>query len=151
MMKSRVVMNADISKTDESNPRGGSWTAIPLLHGIWVCLGLAFVWLAWNTYNAYDLDDLLYTISDTQRTRLIWSFVATTASLAAWLGLWHTLACRRHHRRLLSSMQRSEHAYTEKVLPEGEAHYWELFENASDFIYTLDMHGHFARAFYRYQ
>src|SRR5262249_39679505 len=47
------------------------------------------------------------------------------------------------HRRLLSSMKRSEPKYTEIALPENEAHYWELFENASDFIYTLDMHGHF--------
>jgi PAS domain S-box-containing protein len=39
-------------------------------------------------------------------------------------------------------MQRSKHEYTERALPEDEAHYWELFENASDFIYTLDMHGH---------
>src|SRR5262249_16517295 len=136
-------MHANVSKTDKSNRRGSSWAPIPLLHGVWLCLGLAFVWLAWNTYDAYDLDDLLYTISATQRTRLIWSFVATTATLAAWLGIWHALACRRHHRRLLSSIKRSEPKYTEIALPENEAHYWELFENASDFIYTLDMHGHF--------
>ena len=75
MTKSRVAMHANLSKTDASNSRGSSWTLIPLLHGVWVCLGLAFVWLAWNTYDAYDLNDLLYTISDTQRTRLIGSFV----------------------------------------------------------------------------
>jgi PAS domain S-box-containing protein len=26
---------------------------------------------------------------------------------------------------------------------QAEEHYWELFENASDFVYTLDMHGYF--------
>jgi PAS domain S-box-containing protein len=179
--KSRVAINTNVSKTAESNGRESSWSPIPLLHGVWVCLGLAFVWLAWNTYDAYDLDDLLYTISATQRTRLIWSFVATTAALAAWLGIWHALACRRHHRRLLSSMKRSEHEYFERALPENEEawkkanaeletrvvqrtaelerineqlhleiaqhrqteeHYWELFENASDLVYTVDMQGH---------
>src|SRR6266568_6727127 len=138
-----MAMNSDISKTDESNGRRSSWTPIPLLPGVWVCLGLAFVWLVWDTYNTYDDGYLLHTISDAQRTRLIWSFVATTAALAAWLGSWHALACRRHHRRLLSSIKRSEHEHTERALPENEAHYWELFENASDLIYTLDMHGHF--------
>ena len=262
-------MNSDVSKTDESNGRGSSGPPIPLLHGTWTCLGLAFVWVVWNTYNAYHVDNLIHarqiraevlrgvighlddasmtaarmvvatgeqrweeryqqvatawanalheaqdlrplvsdvaimslkvaarrtedlerqaftlirqghadaarsvllgpeyekqrqlvvqgiqafldelraqfnTMHRTQHTKLIWSFIATTAALAAWLGIWHALACRRHHRRLLSSMQRSEHEYTERALPEKEAHYWELFENASDFIYTLDMHGHF--------
>jgi len=69
--------------------------------------------------------------------------VTTAVILAAWLGSWHALACRRQRRRLLSSMQSSEHASAERALPENEVHYWALFENASDFIYTLDMHGHF--------
>ncbi len=133
------IQDSDISKTDESNGRRSSWTPIPLLPGVWVCLGLAFVWLVWDTYNTYDDGYLLHTISDAQRARLIWSFVATTAALAAWLGSWHALACRRHHRRLLSSIKRSEHEHTERALPENEAHYWELFENASDLIYTLDL------------
>jgi PAS domain S-box-containing protein len=90
----------------------------------------------------YDVDHLHHTISDAQRTRLIWSFVAATATLAAWLGIRHALECRRHHRHLLSSMQRSEHEHTEIALPKDEAHYWELFENASDFVYTLDMQEH---------
>src|SRR5262249_10075032 len=83
------------------------------------------------------------TMHRTQYTKLLWSLIATTAALAAWLGSWHALACRRHHRRLLSSMQRSEPEHTAIARPEKEAHYWELFENASDFVYTLDMHGHF--------
>ena len=40
-------------------------------------------------------------------------------------------------------MQRSERERTERVLQESAAHYWDLFENASDFIYTLDMQRHF--------
>jgi two-component system, sensor histidine kinase and response regulator len=140
--KSKVAMNADISKTDESNGRRSSGPSIPLLPGVWGCLGLAFVWLVWNTYDAYDVDHLFHTISDVQRTRLIWSFVATIAALAPWLGIWHALVCRRRHQRLFSSIKRSEHEHTEIALPESEAHYWELFENASDLVYTVDMQGH---------
>jgi PAS domain S-box-containing protein len=83
------------------------------------------------------------TMRRTQHTKLIWSFVVTIATLTAWLGSWHALLWRRHCRRGLSSMQRGEYTYAERALPENEAHYWELFENASDFVYTLDMHGHF--------
>src|SRR5262245_52791107 len=101
-------MNAEVSKTNESNGRRSSGPSIPLLPGVWGCLGLAFVWLVWNTYDAYDVDHLLHTISDAQRTRLIWSWVATIAALAAWLGIWHALVCRRPHPPLFSSMQRSE-------------------------------------------
>ena len=265
-------MNSDVSKTDESNGRGSSWPPIPLLPGGWACLGLAFVWLVWNTYNAYHVDNLIHarqirtealrgvivhlddasmmaarmvavtgeqrweeryqqvatawadalheaqdlsplvsdvaimslkaaakrtvdierqafalvqqghaeaardvlfgqeyeeqrrlvvqgiqvfldeistqfnTIDRAQHTKLIWSFVATMLVLATWLGIWHALACRRHHRRLLSSMKRSEHGHTDIALPENEAHYWELFENASDFVYTCDMQGHLTSA-----
>ena len=39
-------------------------------------------------------------------------------------------------------MKRSKHEHTEIALPKNEAHYWELFENASDFVYTLDMQEH---------
>ena len=124
-------MNADVSRTDENNDRGSGWIPIYLLHGIWVCLGLAFVWLAWNTYHTYH------------SPRLVWSFVTTAVILAACLGIWHPLICRRHYQRLLSSMQRSERERTERVLQESAAHYWDLFENASDFIYTLDMQRHF--------
>ena len=98
--KSRVAMQAEVAKTDESNDRGSSWPPRPLLPGVWVGLGLAFVWLlVWNTYDAYDVDHLLHTISDAQRTRLMWSFVATTAALGAWLGIWRALVCHRHHQR----------------------------------------------------
>ena len=86
------------------------------------------------------------TIDRAQHTKLIWSFVATMAVLATWLGIWHALTCQRHRRRLLSSMKRSEHGHTDIALPENEAHYWELFENASDFVYTCDMQGHLTSA-----
>src|SRR5215510_12819912 len=265
-------MNSDVSKTDESNARGSRWPPIPLLSGAWACLGLAFVWLVWHTYNAYHVDNLLHarqirtealrgvivplddasmmaarmvavtgeqrweeryqllasawvdalheaqglrplvsdvaimslkaaakrtgdmekqafalvqqghaaaardvlfgqeyekqrqlavqgmqvfldeisaqfnTMYHAQHTKLIRSFVATLVVLATWLGIWHALACRRHHRRLLSAVKRNEHEHTEIALPENEAHYWELFENASDFVYTCDMHGHLTSA-----
>src|SRR5215831_8839299 len=51
-------MNADISRTDESNDRKSSWPPLPLLPGVWVCLSLALVWLAWNAYQAYHVDNL---------------------------------------------------------------------------------------------
>src|SRR5215471_6806468 len=129
--KSRAIMNADVSRTDENHDRGSSGPPIYLLHGIRVCLGLAFVWLAWNTYHIYH------------SSGLVCSFVTTAVILAACLGMWHTLICRRHYQHLLSSMQRSERARTERVLQESAAHYWDLFENASDFIYTIDMQRRF--------
>ena len=121
LTKSRVAMNSDVSKTDESNGRRSSWTPTPLLPGVWVCLGFAFVWLVWNTYNMYDVDHLLHTISDAQRTRLIWSLLLQQLP---WPPGWVSgmlSQCRRHHRRLLSSMQRSEHEHTEIALPRGRS------------------------------
>src|SRR5215510_16336393 len=58
--KSRVAMNADVAKTDESRGRGSSRLPLPLLSGAWAFLGLAFVWLVWNTYNAYHVDNLIH-------------------------------------------------------------------------------------------
>src|SRR5215475_8742041 len=139
--KSRVAMNSDGSKTDESNGRGSSWPPIPLLPGVWVCLGLVFGWLVWNIYHTYDVDNLPHIISDAQRTRLIWSLVVTIVVLAVWLSIGHALIYRRHHQRLFCSMKRGERERNEIALRESEAHYWELFENASDFVYTADMQG----------
>src|SRR5262245_34881008 len=53
-------MNSDVSETDESNGRGSSWTPIPLLLGAWAFLGLASIWLVWNTYHAYHVDNLIH-------------------------------------------------------------------------------------------
>ena len=95
--------------------------------------------------NAF-LDDLraqYNAMCRAQHTKLVWSLVATAVVLATWLGIWHALTRRRHHHRLLSSMKRNERERTEIALRETEEHYWELFENASDFVYTLSMHGHF--------
>jgi two-component system, sensor histidine kinase and response regulator len=92
------------------------------------------------------LDDLraqYNTLCRAQHAKLVWSLVATTVVLAAWLGIWHALARYRHHHRLFFSMKKNERERTELVLRQTEKHYWELFENASDFVYTLDMHGHF--------
>jgi PAS domain S-box-containing protein len=67
--------------------------------------------------------------------------VAATLALAAWLGLGHALAYRRRQQRLLRSLQRRAGERTQVALQHHEAHYWELFENASDMVYTVDMHG----------
>jgi PAS domain S-box-containing protein len=40
-------------------------------------------------------------------------------------------------------MKRGERERTERALRESEAHYWELFENACDFVYTCDMQRRF--------
>lgn len=266
-MESTVVMNSAVSRTDESNGRGSGWTPLHLLPGVWICLGLAFVWLAWHTYNTYQVanlidarqlriaalrgvimhgDDVLTlsarmavmtgeqrweeryhqavtawaealhkaqqltppgsriavmsltaarkrtaaiesqaltllrqgqadaargvlfgpeyeaqrqlvvqeiptfldelstqgtTLHRTHHTQLVWSVGATMVALAAWLGLWQALACRRQQ-HLALSMQRSAGEQTARALQEHEAHYQELFENASDFVYTIDMQGH---------
>src|SRR5215467_1798488 len=129
--KSRATMHSDMARTDENIDRGCDWLPIYVRHGVWAFLGLAFAWLAWNTYDTYH------------SPRRVGSFVTTAAILVACLGLCHTLICRRYYQRLLSSMQRSERERTERVLQESTAHYWDLFENASDFIYTIDMQRHF--------
>jgi PAS domain S-box-containing protein len=264
-------MNFDVSKTEESNGRGSSWPPIPLLPEVWVCLGFVCIWLVWNIYNAYHIDNLIHarqlraetlrgvvvhldealmaarmaavtgdqrweeryqhvatiwadalhkaqelgpmvshvdlmsvaaaakriggierqafalvqqghaeaahdvlsgqeyeaqrrlvvqgiqeflneistqfnTMYRAQHIKLIWSFIATMVTLATSLGIGQALASRRHHRRLLSSITRSEHEPPEVALPKNEAHYWELFENASDFVYTCDMHGYLTSA-----
>jgi len=44
---------------------------------------------------------------------------------------------------MFSTMARGERERTERALLESEAHYWELFENACDFVYTCDMQRRF--------
>ncbi|MGE3539247.1 MAG: response regulator [Candidatus Tectimicrobiota bacterium] len=75
--------------------------------------------------------------------QFFWWSMGTLLSLTAWLGLWYVLRSRRQHQHALSSMQRDERARTANALRESEAHYWELFENASDMVYTCNMHGQF--------
>jgi PAS domain S-box-containing protein len=266
-MESMVAMNSAVSRTDASNGRGSGWTPLHLLPGVWVCLGLAFVWLAWHTYNTYQVaslidarqvriaalrgviihgDDVLTlsarmavvtreqrweeryhqavtawaealhkahqltppgsrvtvmsltaarkrtaaiesqaltllrqgqadaarevlfgpeyeaqrqfvvqkipafldelstqgtTLHRAHHTQLVWSVGATMVALAAWLGLWQALTCRRQQ-HLVLSMTKSARERTARALREHEAYYRELFENASDFVYTIDMQGH---------
>ena len=262
-----VAMHSDVAGAAQGNTTGSAWTPMHMLSGVWVCLGLACVWLAWNTYTVYQaaasihtqevrtealhsaivhLDEMLTMSASmavvpgeqrweerywqvasawtdalrevpantplvsgvaltslttaakrtadleaqaltllqqghteaardvlfsqeyadqrqrlvqniqaffdelraqgnakrrTQHTRLVWSWVATTGTVAAWLGIWPVLIYRRHHQRLVSSMQRHESERTEIAIRESAAHYWELFENASDLVYTCDMQG----------
>ena len=119
-----------------------------LLCGISSCLGLAFIWLAWSTYHTSHVANLLYVRQiHIEALRGIFmqldEVLTMSAVLTAWLGIWYARACRRQHRRLLSSLKSGEHEPPAIAVSENEAHYWELFENASDFVYTLDMHGHF--------
>jgi PAS domain S-box-containing protein len=69
--------------------------------------------------------------------------VATTVVLAVWLSIGLALLYRQYHQRLFYSMKRGERERTERALRESEAHYWELFENACDFVYTCDMQRRF--------
>ena len=266
-MESTVAMNSAVSRTDESNGRRSGWTPLHLLPGIWACLGLAFIWLAWHTYNTYQVANLIdarqvhiaalqgviihgddvstlsarmavvtgeqrwekryhqavtawtealheayqltppgsrvavmsltaarnrtaaierqaltllrqgqvdaargvlfgpeyeaqrqlvvqeisafldelstqgTTLHRAYHTQLVWSVGATMVALAAWLGLWQALTCRRQQ-HLVLSMTKSAGERTERALREHEVHYRELFENASDFVYTIDMQGH---------
>src|SRR5262249_30424841 len=91
----------------------------------------------------YEIKTHYTTISAVQRTRLLWSVVALAVALAAWLSLWQAHTRRRHHQRMLSTLARGERERIEKALRESEAHYWELFENACDFVYTCDMQRRF--------
>jgi PAS domain S-box-containing protein len=264
-----VAIPSEVPRTDASNGKTSHWSPLRLLLGLWVCLGLGCVWLAWDTYTTYQvanliqarqvrtealrgvitrLDDVLTvsarmavvpgeqhwqeryrqgaiawaealhevqaltprvshvaltalraaakrtasierqaftllqqghaavargvllgqeyetqrqlvrqeiqtcfdalnaqfdTMSRAQRARLVWFGSAALVVLAVWLGCSHALLYRRHHQRLSFSITRSERARTEMALRESAAHYWELFENASDFVYTLDMQRHF--------
>lgn len=121
-------MNSEMSTADESHEPAHGPILVKLLLGLWSCLGSALAWLAWQALNAHCVAN--------------WSGVATIVVLGIWLGVGHMLLCRRQHRRLLSSLQQGERARTERALRESAAHYWELFENASDFVYVLDMQGH---------
>src|SRR5262245_28079169 len=117
-----MAISPEVSRSENSQSRGSGWSLMHLLPGAWVCLGLVCIWFPWSSHIGYQL-------------------AATVAALAAGLGLWHERT--RQHQQLLSSMARSERERTETALRESEAHYWELFENACDFVYTCDMHRRF--------
>ena len=141
-------MHSDASRTGESNSKRNDWPPMKLLCGISSCLGLAFIWLAWSTYHTSHVANLLYVRQiHIEALRGIFmqlvEVLTMSAVLTAWLGIWYVRACRRQHRRLLSSLKSGEHEPPAIAVSENEAHYWELFENASDFVYTLDIHGHF--------
>ena len=87
--------------------------------GVGLCLGLACVWLAWNTWLS-----------------------ATLVGLGVWLPVCQALLCYQRHKRLTATIRSREQARTEIALRESEARYRELFENASDVVYLLDLHGH---------
>lgn len=70
----------------------------------------------------------------------VWTLGSTTAALGVWLVLGSWLLCRRWHEGSAEALARG----TDALLGTGkdyEAHYWELFENASDVVYTIDMRG----------
>jgi PAS domain S-box-containing protein len=110
-------------------------TPLGHLTAAWVVLGLAFGWLGWIAYTAYH--------PNIPRTILL-LVVASSWTLSLLLG------CRGLHRwqqwsRHLQA-QLDEHQQTEAALREREAYFCELFENASDLIYTLDMGRHITSA-----
>lgn len=144
-------MHAAISGMDEHHARGRTWPVLPLLSGLWMCLGLVCIWLMWHTYSTYHSairSDVLGTLNSqgsrsthTVSSQLVWALVGTTTTLVAWLGLGYGCLRRFPQKgRVLPGLRRQE-AVVESG-PDYTAHYWELFENASDFIYTIDMQGH---------
>ena len=111
---------AEVSAADKHQQKGSGWVPTDVLTVVWVFLGTALVWSAWNT-----------------------SLSVTLVGLVVWLPVCQALLCHHRQKRLTATIRSREQARTEIALRESEAHYRELFENASDFIYTLDMHGHF--------
>ena len=106
----------DAATTDQRTARENGSPARSFLPAVWLGLGLLLVWLLCNAHTAL--------------------------ALLTWLGIWHTLVRRDQRQRLSAAITRREQKRTETALREHEAHYWELFENASDLVYTCDMQGH---------
>ncbi len=68
--------------------------------------------------------------------------LAVTGTYASGLRRWFD-GIRRHYRKRMTGRGNIRaRIRAEKNLRESEARYWELFENASDLVYTLDLNGH---------
>jgi PAS domain S-box-containing protein len=108
-----MAMPIDIQH-DKHIVKSRSRFLIMLLTVVVVCVGTALMWLSWNTYCV--------------------AFV---------LGLFAcTVATRRLHHGHLTRLQH-DRMQAEVALQESEARYRDLFENASDIVYVIDLNGRF--------
>ena len=96
---------------------------LTLMIGAWVFAGLAYAWLGWNAYTASQTADAVTAMM----VCALWLFalLAVIGGLYRWC---HALC-----------MQITEHERTETELRESAARHRELFENASDMMYTMNL------------
>jgi PAS domain S-box-containing protein len=106
-----MAMPVDVQQDDEHIVARNHFPIILLAVAV-VCIGTGLMWLSWNTYCiAFSLG----------------LFVCTVATLHLYQG---------HLTRL-----RHDHMRAEMALQESEARYRDLFENASDIVYVIDLNG----------
>lgn len=94
------------------------------------------LWGSWHLYQVYHLAP-----EHAQCTALLWLGTIALLLCASWLSLAPILVWRRYYQRQLLSMQQGERERTASAVQENAEHYRELFENASDLVYTIDMQG----------
>jgi two-component system, sensor histidine kinase and response regulator len=126
-----VTSIADVDSTGRAKQTERNGSSIWLLLVVWVLGGAAFAWLGWHAYtkpHAVNMVGFAILFS-------VWFLVMS--------GLcWQ---CVRLVKRV------GEHERTEAALRESEERCWELFENASDMIYTLDLQRNLTSANKTYQ
>jgi two-component system sensor histidine kinase/response regulator len=121
LMGNNSVMRAEVHADSARSWMRRRRTLIRLLGVIWAVAGVAFVWLSWATYSTHHV-----------------AVVAGAILLAVWC-----VSMRSLHRRCLTLLANvREHEQAEVRLQNNEARYSELFENASDMMYTLDLERH---------
>jgi PAS domain S-box-containing protein len=109
-----MAMPVDVQQDNEPMVKSRSRFLIMLLTVVVVCIGIALMWLSWNTY-----------------------------CIAFVLGLFAcTIATRCLHHGHLTRLQ-YDRMRVEVALQESEARYRDLFENASDIVYVIDLNGRF--------
>ncbi len=113
-----VSASSDLYNAPKKTWRAAGYTPLRLLTVVWVVTEIAFFWMSWTADNVYRLPAL----------------VVFSLSLVAWLAAMYRL--RQWGRALAASI--SQHERVEVALRTSIAQYHDLFENASDMIYTFD-------------
>lgn len=114
------VMTVDVDKNPVSSwAEGRALIHFPMV--VWAVAGIALVWFGWTASLAH--------------------FVAVVACVI-WFCVWFVRMRSLHRRCLTLLADVRQHEQTEAALRESIARYHDLFENASDMIYTLDLERH---------